>query len=120
MMVWLGATGLLLLGGALALRNAPLPSGLAASAEAGRVRIFWDLTGPVRNAAAAEIIIRDGGKRTNIALSNRQLQAGSMLYAPSSDAISVEMVWRAADGATNRETAHVRGAQAVERAVFGN
>lgn len=57
------------------------------------VRIEWDSNSPViRSARLAALDIKDGNEKKRLALSDEQLLAGYITYAPTSDDLAVQMV----------------------------
>lgn len=68
------------------------PLGLQAERHNGDVKLTWDReAGPVRNATSGVLEIVDGDKNRKITLEPMQLRSGSVLYAPSSEQVQVQL-----------------------------
>ena len=79
---------------------APAPSlGLKLLDADGQLQIHWDRNSPaVENAAAAEMVIQDGGAPRAVALDAAHLRTGLLTYGRQSESVDVSLTVIGADG----------------------
>ena len=74
-------------------RSAAREIGLEITRKGSDLQIAWNRTSEtVRSSRSGTLTIVDGGKRVNVALDNKRLQSGVVLYAPKSNDIEFELL----------------------------
>ena len=66
--------------------------GLSIERKGSDLLLSWDrLSAPIRGASFGEVMIREGDGSRKIRLTQQQLQSGSILYAPTTDQVELEL-----------------------------
>lgn len=66
--------------------------GLSLDQQGSKLRVYWNRqSSAILSAKFGMVLIREGAKSRNVPLSADQLRSGSILYAPTSDQVEVEL-----------------------------
>jgi hypothetical protein len=66
--------------------------GLSLDQQGSNLRVYWNRESPlILSANFGMVVIREGSKSRNVPLSPDQLRSGSILYAPTTDQMEIEL-----------------------------
>ena len=66
--------------------------GLSLDQQGSKLRVYWNRQSPtILSAKFGMVLIKEGARSRNVPLSADQLRSGSVLYAPTSDQVEVEL-----------------------------
>lgn len=66
--------------------------GLSLDQQGSKLRVYWNRQSPtILSAKFGMVLIKEGARSRNVPLSADQLRSGSILYAPTSDQVEVEL-----------------------------